>query len=180
MVMEAKALEARPIGQNEVRITNVWTVEGTNEFSTSHDPTPNLKEIGVPALGGPGSPPAFNLRIHAEAGEAVVAGGATYMLEIKAICLTNPGISNTANLIPFVAPGLFSSWEHQQAQEMFTRDWNVALPSGAALSTSVGTPVGHETDEVWQYYVILRHTPGGGASTQFACYGVSEPIYLVQ
>jgi hypothetical protein len=175
----------QPIGENEVRITKVWTVEAANEFGSEHDPTPNWKERGVPAIGGTGlitDPPALHLRIHAEAGKAIgaILPAVPYTLTLSAVCLTNPAASNTVPIVPLQAPETFAVWEYQAHEERYTRDWSIAI-AGAGATLSVPPAPNHQTDEVWQYYVVLRHDAPGlppGTPLVFACTGVSEPFYL--
>lgn len=181
MVMEAKALEARPIGDHEIRITNVWTVEATNEFGSEHDTTPNWKERSVPVVTG--FPGTFRLRIHAEAGKALVESvpAYTYTLVVRAVCLTNPTLSGDARMLLAIPIGETfggaTAWEHRVHEDMYTRDWSIPIPPFPAMNLT-GAPA-DLTEQVWQYYVILRHTPGAGAVKEFACYGVSEQFLLL-
>jgi hypothetical protein len=160
-----------PIGENEVRITNVWTVEGGNEFSTEHDPTPNWKEQGVPSA----AINFFRLRIHAEAGRTVGAPGTAfpYVVDVKAVCITNPPSTGAAKMTPGAIEnfGGATAWEYQSRGGMYTRDWDFSLPL-VALAPG-------ETGEIWQFYVILRHNPGANIAKLFACTGTSEPFHLL-
>ncbi len=179
------------IGPREVRITNVWTVEATNEFSENHDPTPNWRENGIPNHGvGAGGliVPAFSLRIEAEAG--VNLDGLAYQLVIQPVCLTNPPAGALMKNLDAVLVGpaeVFGNagnWEFVASEEKFTKSWNIALPT-----QSLG-PAGfqvwpwpgplhfiNQVDETWQFIVSLEDT--AGPAKAFACTAASPLFRLL-
>ncbi len=149
------------IGDNEVRITKVWTIEALNEFSADHDATPNWKENGPLA-------PNLALRFHAEAGKNVGGQGAggTYSVTLHAVCLSTPFWSNLPPMQPLQPAEAFNSWEYQASEEMYTKDWRIVLPVPPAFF--MGGP------QTWQYHVSLVRTAG----TSFASTRTSEAFKL--
>lgn len=180
MSMPASVMEFTPIGHHEIRITRVYTVE-TGEFVTRHDATPNWSENRAP-IGGLGS---FQLRIEAEAGDAVNADNPIYLVDAKAKCLSNPGATipvplwNPDNLhatlpaLAFAADG----WEYNSAGERYTKTWSIGFPVLAAL-VAAGGPLGflNQVGEVYQFFVTLIDTAG---VKRVASTAVSEPFILL-
>ncbi len=159
------------IGENEVQITNVWTVEATHEYGTEHDDTPNVKEDQAP------NPLAssFHLRIQAEAGRTLGHSSWGYHLVIQPVCLTMPfaGMIFNMNPGPFLeAFGGPTAWEYQAHEEMYTRGWTIPLPTPVGLF-----PV--ERGQTWQYIVSLVDTTGPGGSIRFVCTFASKPFVLL-
>ncbi len=168
------AMEFRRIGPNEVRITKVYTVEATHEFSGEHDPTPNWRERAVPNL----ATGAFNLRIEAEAGATIGGGGAPYQLVIQGACLTNPlaALPGNLNLILAGAFNAASGWELQQSGEMYTNSWSITLPTFALFQAP---PIVKQVDETWQLFVSLEDSAAPNTPMAFGCYAASEPFRLI-
>lgn len=187
MVMEAKALEVRPIGHHEIRITRVYTVEA-GEFAVKHDRTPNWSENRAPA----GAVGSFHLRIEAEAGNLVNADNPSYVLDAKAVCLSNPdatshhGFWNIPNLHFTFAAVAFTTdgWEYDSEGERYTRTWSIPFPQPAsALYGRGAAPAAAwltQINEIYQFFVTLIGVddPTTGAKA-VACSAISEPFLLL-
>lgn len=196
MVMEAKALEAKPVGPHEVRITKVYTVEAGHETG-KHDVTPNFRERDVPQLGTE----SFRLRIDAVAGRHIYEAGGNYDLIIKAVCLTNPlavfanfdvgpgqatldhglTIRGAGHIAEAFTPAF--DWEYE-SEDLYTKSWSIHFPQTGPLfasNTGLAPDKNNQVEEVWQFFVILEDTTGGpvAGDRQFVCMAASEPFLLI-
>ena len=198
MVMEQMVKEQRRIGPNEVRITNVYTVEASHETG-KNDTTPNWAEMGIPNP----AVNAFRLRIDAEAGRHVVEHFAgNYNLIIQAACLTNPlavfaqGLALGASLdqSPLaltrsaaapITEGFAAGWEYDATEHKYTKSWSIHFPQTANPATTLYTSPGglfdlfNQTGEIWQFFVSLEDSAAAGTAKAFGCTAASAPFRLL-
>jgi hypothetical protein len=195
MVMEQMVKEHKRLGPNEVRITNVYTVEASHEASGKHDPTPNWAEMGIP------NPQAesFRLRIDAEAGRHLVENFAgSYSLIIQAACLTNPlavfapigfvlggsldrGTLASRGAGPIIETFAAAGWEYDAAEDKYTKSWSIHFPQTNGLYASTGGLMDafNQVGEVWQFFVSLEDSAAPGAPKTFGCTAASAPFRLL-
>ncbi len=173
-----------PIGKNEVKITNAYTVEAGHEASGKHDPTPNWTERG-PALVAPEN---FRLRIDAEVGSDLGNSNWQYDVVIQAACLTNPLAKWVLNLDevltgPTEAFSNAGGWEYDASEDKYMKSWSVHFPiAGGPLFASAVFPFSlfNQVDEIWQFFVSIRDTVGDGTGNKrFGCTFASERFSLL-